>query len=150
MPPTKTVLLNLFFAVGFPTHSTPDWGVFVARFPICNYIFTSIAENRYSHSHSTAYYSYSHTRSLHSHHYSQNRRTKRHDIGQPLISFKTSHARCARFIRFAGKSKAENRYSHPQSTAYDSKSQTRSPHSHQNSQNRRTKRHVLQLHLTEC
>ena len=52
------------------------------------YIFTSIAENRYSHSYSRAHYSYSHTRSLHSHHYSHHRRTPRHSPGQPIYSFR--------------------------------------------------------------
>lgn len=51
--PTKTVLPNLFFAVGLlPNSCNPGRAAFVARFPICNYIFTSIAENRYSHSYS--------------------------------------------------------------------------------------------------
>ena len=73
-PPTKTVLPTFIFCRwDFPNSYNPGRIVFVARSPICNYIFTSIAENRYSHSYSKPCYSYSRTRTLHSPHYSHYR-----------------------------------------------------------------------------
>ena len=82
---------NIFYFLppGFLSRFTipgwDDWHGFRLAIP-----FTSNAENRYSHSHSWACYSYSHTRTPHSHHYSHYRRTKHHDIGQPIL-FIVSH-----------------------------------------------------------
>ena len=52
LPLPKPFYLFYFLPLDFSNSFNPGWVVFVARFPICNYIFTSIAENRYSHSHS--------------------------------------------------------------------------------------------------
>ena len=102
-----------------------------------HYIFTSIAENRYSHSYSKPCYSYSHTRSPHSHHYSHYRRTTRRRHRTTLsfhFTLKMSLFDLCASRRFRPpdlrKSKAENRYAQTNSKPSDTYSQTRSPHPH--------------------
>ena len=145
----------LFFAAGllFPAHSTHNVKFLWQGLRLATIFFTSIAENRYSHSHSKPYYSYSHRRTPHSHHYSHYRRTKRPDNGQPnffmFLTYHFSSAPDLGALRFslAGCSKAENRNAQAHTKPSHSYSQRRTPHSHQNSHHRRTKRPFLTFRL---